>query len=169
MSDQTLSRQEALQHLEWRDHGTAGGIKSYVLHFRDEDGRPMRYGEVSRENRRGAPYCVDGSNLCSPSLRIARQEAVRIALDRLTCDGYITRESQAPDECQMDDQAFGMLVAIAADSIQTLRKMDVERVLRAAPSNAIADVARRIISARPELEDEVWEVLQEMGVAGCLK
>ena len=57
--------------------------------------------------------------------------------------------------------ALDHMIKIAADSVEQLRKPDVYRVLDAAPADKVAALARYIANKRPDLADEVGDVMSE--------
>lgn len=53
-------------------------------------------------------------------------------------------------------------ILVAADSLERLRKCDVYRVLEWAPAKKRAALAKYITNGRPDLTDEVREVMDEL-------
>ena len=51
-------------------------------------------------------------------------------------------------------------IKIAADSLAQLRKIDVERVIEWAADETRQELADYIIAGRPDLADEVYEVME---------
>lgn len=65
-------------------------------------------------------------------------------------------------ELRPDSNAMERLVAVAADNISKLRKADVDRVISEAPSSARAELSAYISSNRPDLAEEVVEVISDL-------
>lgn len=55
-----------------------------------------------------------------------------------------------------------LLITIAADSLASLRRVDVYRVLNEAPADQRTRLADHISTERPDLTDEVSDVLTEL-------
>lgn len=70
-------------------------------------------------------------------------------------------ESRPAAEPSPSSDQFAGLIAIAADSIESLRRSDVDRVITEAPSELRQQLANYIKSKRPDLAGEVDEVTAE--------
>ncbi|MGI9213641.1 MAG: hypothetical protein ACR2HF_14310, partial [Methylococcaceae bacterium] len=68
-------------------------------------------------------------------------------------------EQAGPDNSALN---FNTYIAISADSLERLRKIDVERVLSEAPASDRVALGDYIIAGRSDLADEVREVLTDL-------
>ena len=79
--------------------------------------------------------------------------------DKLDNDSVI--EDETPAISTPEKENFDNYVNISADSLASLRKIDLDRVLEQADNNERAKFARYITSERPDLFDEVDAIMKE--------
>jgi len=94
----------------------------------------------------------------------ATDERARLANPEARTDFTLLPKEKKPVTPQiMSNGEFKTSLGIAADSIEQLRKIDVYRVITSTPAIFRTDMAGRIKAARPDLAQEVDEVMAEAG------
>lgn len=151
------------EQLEEGDLVTAGGIEfrsasasGTIIEPTQRIGKD-RFSDVTALARKnGAKVSSEGRGMVA--LLFRNPEQVSKFLAALEA-GETASAAPAPSAAELDGY-----VRIAADSTEQLRKDDVERVLREAPTEKRGALAAHIQKVRPDLATEVSEASDELGV-----
>lgn len=126
-------------------------------------------GVMIRQDQNGVRFYAEGGVRISESVSMRpTPEGMRIERGELKRDFMTAEESAAqraqkapaPDPGEQGVEDLGAFIRVAADSVQELRRVDVMRVLE---SNSLRkfSLARYIAQQRPDLEQEVSEVMAD--------